>query len=579
MKRKKIITQILTILISSFLVSSLFTGCKSTTKNVDNANSSNNNDPLTLTVFDDAANYQGDQKGWFAQVIKKKFNISLNFLAPNVSGASLYQTRAAAGDLGDILIIDNNQLSDCIKSGLVMDLSSSVKNYQNLNKYYKEFEYFNKTFDKAANPKGLIYGLPTNTTPTSPTSYTSQVPYSSPILPWDYYQKMGSPKMNSLDDLLNVLKTMQQANPKAPNGKPTYGITLWKDWDNYIMENVRWLCNWYGYEEPADTSSVLVNADGQAQPITDENGMYYQILKFYYTANHMGLVDPDSASQDWNTVSQKLTNKQVLLLWYSWETGFYNTIARGKNNDGYASVPISNVKIMQDGDAFYGDGRLFAIGSKAKDPKRIMQFLDWYVSPEGLLYLSNGIEGFNYTKQSNGKLALTETGQTAFQNNTPVPAEYGGGGYQDGQSKVNIQLINDLAINDSTGEPYNSNYWSSTIETNKTTLTNNWSKMFNAENALDYYKKNNMINIVPNINVNFGTDSSEITNERNQCKQIVLDTSWKMIFAKNDNEFNQLWKTMKTQLDGLGWGSLVSTDTTRVKNLADLRKQVNAGGK
>ncbi len=576
MEHKKVKMQILTLITSSLLVLGLFTGCNSTTPKKDTANSSTNNEPLTLTVFDDAANYQGEQKGWFAQVIKKKFNITLNFLAPNVSGASLYQTRAAAGDLGDILIIDNNQLSDCIKSGLVMDLSSSIKNYPNLNKYFSEFQYFNKTFDKVANPNGLIYGLPTNTTPTSPTSYTAQIPYSSPILPYDYYTKMGSPKMNSLDDLLNVLKAMQKANPKAPNGKPTYGITLWKDWDNNIMENVHWLCNWYGYEIPSDTSSVMVNAAGQAQSITDENSMYYQILKFYYGANQMGLVDPDSASQDWNTVSQKLTNKQVLLLWYNWETGFYNTIARGKNNDGYASVPISNLKIIQDGDAYYGDGRTFAIGSKAKDPKRIMQFLDWYSSPEGLNYLASGIEGFNYIKQSNGKLALTETGQTAFQNNTPVPKEYGSGGYQDGQSKVNIELINDLAKDTGTSETFNNNFWSSTIETNKTTLTNNWMKAYNAENAVDYYKKNKMIDVVPNINVNFGTDSSEITNARNQCKQVLLDTSWKMVFAKNENEFNQLWKNMKTQLEGLGWNNLLSTDKVRVKNLIDLRKQVTS---
>lgn len=571
--KSKNIKKMLVLLTSSMLITSLLAGCQSSSKNSDGNKSGTSNDPLKITVFDDAANYQGDQTGWFAKVIEKKFNISLNILAPNVAGASLYQTRAAAGNLGDLLVISNNELSDSIKAGLVMDMSSMIDKYPNLKKYYDQFSYFNKTFDKDANPKGLIYGLPTNTVATSPTSYTAQIPYSSPMLPWDYYVKAGSPKMNNLNDLLNVLKTMQQANPKAPNGKPTYAISLWKDWDNYMMENVRWLCNWYGYEEPADTSTVMVNAAGQPQVITDDNSMYYQILKFFYTANQMGLVDPDSVSQDWNTMSQKLTNKQVLLLWYSWENGFYNTIERGKNNDGYVGVPIADTKIIQDGDAYYGDGRVFAIGSQAKEPERIMQFLDWMASPEGVRYIADGIEGFNYTKQADGKFAYTEAGQTAFQNNTPVPAELGGGGYQDGQSKINTQLINDMSPDPDTKETFNPNLWSSTIKLNQTTLTNNWQKAYDAKDALDYYMKNKMIDVVPNINVNFGTDTSEITNSRNQCKQLVLDTSWRMVFAKNETEFNKLWNDMKTQLKGLGWDELVTTDKGRVKVLADLRAQ------
>lgn len=398
-------------------------------------------------------------------------------------------------------------------------------------------------------------------------------------MPWDYYSGVGSPKINNLSDLLVTLKKMQDKYPKTPDGKPINAITLWKDWDGFIMENARWLCNWYGYEEPSDTSSVLLNAAGKVQPITDDNGIYRKILKFFYDANKMGLVDPDSASQDWNKVADKLTNKQVLLLWYSWQTGFYNTIARGQKKDGNISVPISDLHVIQDGDAYYGDGRLFAIGAKAKDPKRIMQFLDWYVSSEGMRYLTSGIEGFTYTKQANGKLKYTDKGQTAFTNNLPVPASYGGGGYKDGQSAINILLMSDFTRDPSTGEFYNPNYWSSTIEANKTALTKEWVQKYKAENAVDYYKKNKMIDVVPSINASLGTDSSDIKNERSQCKQTVVDTSWMMVFAKNDSDFNQLWEKMKTDLVGLGWNDLVKTDTARCKALVNMRSKAISASK
>ncbi|MDP4179395.1 MAG: extracellular solute-binding protein [Bacillota bacterium] len=562
-----------------FIVSSVLTGCEDKTKNQGKVSSNISNEPLKIDILDNAANYQGEQTGWFGQIVKKKFNLTLNILAPSVSGDSLYKTRSASGDLGDLVILDNSQLKDCIKSGLVMDMSGMINDYPNLKKFYNHFEYFNANFDKKVNPKGLIYGLPTNEADTSPTSFSQFIPYSSPLLPWDYYSGVGSPTMNNLNDLLDTLKKMQDKYPKNVNGKPIHAITLWKDWDGYIMENARWLCNWYGYEEPSETSSVLLNADGKVQPITDDNGMYHKILKFLYDANKMGLIDPESASQNWNMVSEKLANKQVDLLWYNWETGFYNTNERGQNKDGNIAVPISDLHIIQEGDAYYGDGRVFAIGSKAKNPKMIMKFLDWFVSPEGMRYVIDGIEGFNYTKQADGKLEYTSKGQAAFTNNLPVPAEYGGGGYKDGMSAINTLLIGEFAKDPDTGEFYNYHYWNSTIEANKTALTNEWTQKYQAQNAVDYYKKHNMIDIVPNINVNFETDSSDISNKRSQCKELVIDTSWKMVFAKNENEFNELWEKMKNGLESDGWNDLVTADTAKCKVLVDLRDKVSKSAK
>lgn len=562
-----------------FILSPVLTGCENNTKNQGNVGSNITNEPLKIDILDNAANYQGEQTGWFGQVVKKKFNLTLNILAPAVSGDSLYKTRAASGDLGDLVILDNSQLKDCIKSGLVMDMSGMINDYPNLKKFYNHFQYYNANFDKTVNPKGLIYGMPTNEEDTSPTSFSQFIPYSSPLLPWDYYSGVGSPTMNNLNDLLDTLKKMQDKYPNTVDGKPIHAITLWKDWDGYIMENARWLCNWYGYEEPLETSSVLLNADGKVQPITDDDGIYHKILKFLYNANKMGLVDPESVSQNWNMVSEKLSNKQVDLLWYNWETGFYNTNERGQKKDGNVAVPISDLHIIQEGDSYYGDGRVFAIGSKAKNPKMVLKFLDWFVSPEGMRYVIDGIEGFTYIKQADGKFKYTDKGQAAFTNNLPVPDEYGGGGYKDGLSAINILLLGDFSKDPDTGEFYNYHYWSSTIEANNTALTNEWKQKYQAENAVDYYKKHNMIDIVPNINVNFETDSSDISNKRSQCKRLVIDTSWKMVFAKNDNEFNELWEKMKDGLESDGWNDLVTTDTAKCKVLVDLRDKVSKGSK
>lgn len=370
--------------------------------------------PLTITVFDNAANYQGEQTGWYGKLLKDKFNITLNILAPQVAGDQLYKTRSASGDLGDLLIIENSQLEELIPAGMIMDLTDMIKNTEHLSQYVdNHFKPFNVAFEKQ-NPDGKIYALPAFTADTSPTTFSEELPYSSPIMPWDYYKGIGAPKLNNLNDLMTALKDMQAKYPKTPDGKPIVPITLWKDWDGGSMENVRWLSNWYGYEQPNGTTTIQLNAKGDIVPIVDDNSMYKKILQFYYDANKMGLVDPDSPSQDWNKVSEKLTNKQVLLLWYSWQRGFYNTIERGNQGDGNVAVPIADTHLIQNSDAYFGNGRVFAIGSKAKEPERIMELMDWMSSPEGLRYYTNGFEGFNYEKTPDGKFKLTEVGQTAF---------------------------------------------------------------------------------------------------------------------------------------------------------------------
>ena len=75
---------------------------------------------LTLEVYDVAANYQGLQSGWYGKILKDKFNIVLNIIAPQVSGdgEALYQTRTAAGNLGDIILLDNADMLDLMNEGV-----------------------------------------------------------------------------------------------------------------------------------------------------------------------------------------------------------------------------------------------------------------------------------------------------------------------------------------------------------------------------------------------------------------------------------------------------------------------------
>ena len=68
---------------------------------------------LTIDMFCAPANYQGVQTGWFGKAIKDACNVEVNIIAPNVAGGgdSLYQTRSAAGNLGDLIVIRKDQIA------------------------------------------------------------------------------------------------------------------------------------------------------------------------------------------------------------------------------------------------------------------------------------------------------------------------------------------------------------------------------------------------------------------------------------------------------------------------------------
>ena len=269
--------------------------------------------PITIDVFDGLANYQGIQSGWFGKIVQDKFNMKLNIIAPNVAGGgdTLYNTRVAGGNLGDLIITDKGQkMDELIKGGLLLDAS----------KYYGEMKSL-PTYDKAVkhlnDGKDGVYGFPTQVSEHKPSDSSEGLdPTFGPYLRWDYYAEAGYPQINTLEDLLPVLKTMQAAHPTGDDGKKTYGFSLFKDWDGNMMVMGKQPACLYGYDE---MGFVLAKADGSDyQSILDSDSAYVRSLKLYFKANQMGLVDPESTTQNYDTMFAKYQKGDVLSSWWPW---------------------------------------------------------------------------------------------------------------------------------------------------------------------------------------------------------------------------------------------------------------------
>ena len=514
--------------------------------------------PLTIDIYDAAANYHGIQSGWFAKVVKDRFNLELNIIAPQVAGNELYATRAESGNLGDIVIVDKKDFSDLLEAGLVRDISDKLPECENIMKFQDQIDVYNKGL---TGQDGVYYGIPSEMTDTSPTSLTDDVIYSSPMLRWDLYKEVGKPKMETLDDLLDVLAQIHEVHAENENGDPAYPLTLWADWDgndNMIgIANIVQLTTWYG--EKIKQSAIL-KPDNTFSPIYDRENAYYKIAKFLNKAYQMGLVDPESGEQNWDSVMNKLSTGRADLMWYSWETGFWNSVDRLNDGTAFIFIPVGDQLYYADADRYYGSDRMFGIGSQVEGEKydRIMAFLDWYASPEGATFQHAGIEGLNYIVGEDGKFVPYK--DNALMDNLPVPEEYGEGGYNDGNNAINQWIVSSICVNDLTGERFAQKFWQSYKDMTMTDMKREWQETFDAEDSVDYMKKNGQLLASPSVDFTPAPDNNDIAAIRTDVNKTLCDYSWNLIFAESDDDFEALWDEMIEQMNGFGYEDLYAYD-------------------
>ncbi len=525
--------------------------------------------PLTIDVYDAAANYNGIQSGWFAKVVKDRFNIELNIIAPQVVGNEVFATRAQTGNLGDIIVVDKKDMSDLLEAGLVRDISDKLPECENIMQFKDQIDVYNKGL---TGEDGVYYGIPSEMTDTSPTSLTDDVIYSSPMIRWDLYTEVGRPELNNLDDLLDCLAKIHEIHPENEDGDPAYPFTLWRDWDgndNMIgIANVVQLTTWYG--EKLKQSAIL-KPDNTFTTVYDRDAAYYKITKFLNKAYQMGLVDPESGEQPWDDVANKLSTGRADLMWYSWQVGFWNSVDRLNAGTGFIFIPVKDMLYYADADRYYGSDRMFGIGSQVEGEKydRIMEFLDWYASPEGATFEHDGIEGLNYTVGEDGKFVPYK--DNALMDNLPVPEEYGEGGFNDGNNAINQWIVSSICVNPVTGERYAQKFWQSYKDMTMTDMKKEWQETFGAEDSVDYMKKNNQLLASPSVDFTPKADDNDIAALRVDVNNQLCTYTWNLIFCETDDDFEAMWDEMIEQLNGFGYEDLYAFDCENYQTEVDAK--------
>ena len=515
-----------------------------------------------IDVYTQLANYAGMQVGWFAKIVKEKFNMELNII-PTADG--VFSTRMASGNLGDLILFggDGAEYLDAIEAGMLLDWNKDDL----LEKHGPDIKKnlamaLKKNSDKFGG--GVkTYGFGHNA---SSTAFASEAGFYHPDIRFDLYQQIGSPPIPNLMAYLDVLRRMVAVAPAGDSGLPSYGISLFKDWDGDTVMSVKCMGAFYGYDEFGFT---MYHAEtNTTQPIFDDNSLYMQGLKFFNRAYQMGILDPDSATQTFSDLTEKYADGRVYWSIFSWlGPSNYNTSERLAQGKGMFGVPAADQKNVVYGTNIYGGERVWAIGSKAKYPERIMELINWLCTPEGIMTHHWGPQGVTWDYDENSKAYLTPLGIQIQDGDkrAQMPESAGGGQFMDGENKINNTTFTIDEINPVSGERYNKSFWSSELNREASIAKKAWQQAMGALSEDDYLEKNNFKAIVIASDYVKDTRSDSLEQKYVQVSTAIKNGSWRAIYANTDGEYNRIVAEMISQAKGFGYDECVAWDTEQGK--------------
>lgn len=539
------------------LTVSCFTGCGDKKGEVVDGR-----EPVTLTVFSELANYSGLQSGWSAAVLKDKFNVELNII-PGSDGT--YETRVESGNLGDIVVFgsDGEHYQNAVKLGLLYDWEEDdlLGEY---GAYIKEHMGPALENNRKISGGDKIYGFGHSVAPSAGSHESFFYTWD---LRWDLYKKIGYPQVKNLDDLVEVLAQMQAAEPTDEAGEPTYAMSLWPDWDGNMVMYVKAMATaYFGYDEMG--LGLYDSKTGKFHGALEEGGPYMTTLRFFNKLFQKNLIDPDSMTQTYDAMTEKLKNGGALFSIFNYAgSESYNTEEHLKNGKMMYTLVPDEASAPAYGMSVYGGNRLWTIGAKSEYPERCMEVINWLCTPEGAMNIWYGPKGLMWDYNADGYIEFTELGKTCNQDpshdmsGVKWTSEESGktydltGSFNDGMIQINNVTWSISAQNlDSTkGETYDYKTWKTELESVPSDIKKDWEDHMGVGTAAEYLDKTNytVIPAAPGYSETVRTGELKVTWE--QVSKCIVQYSWKAIYAKSDAEFDYLVKEMIRMCKSYGY--------------------------
>lgn len=504
-------------------------------------------DIVTLQVFSMQSNTSGLQdNSYWAEILRRDLGIQIELMPAGDQAGDKLDSYMVSGELPDIVIFKDEYkyITNAIEANLLVNLDEHQDALPNAYaNAINGIEYFR---DNVSLDTGFAYAIPNSvTTQSSDSGITGAGPY----LRWDLYKQLGYPVVTDLEDYLKLLEDMLALEPTNPDGQKNYGISLFSDWDGIFCYPARVLSEFTGVTPQGFNFQERDFVNNTFTSIFDDASAYKRALKFYFTANQMGILDPDSMTQGFGDYWDKATAGRVLFSFWSWGFGSYATAEKDNQGIGYKPVYFANEKqVREDGPQYIGSKNAFAIGKNTKNLDKALAFIDYMYSYDGLWNLALGDQGIYWDLNADGAPYITELG---WKMKNEVLAFPNGGVVGDGLNTINAYGMPWLVKHPVYGYRMDTEDWIRTEFTPAdSALVVDWRETMGADNDLDYITKHDLSVMPPFAPMNPAPDDIELI--VNRIGDMAKTESWKMIFAKDEAEFEALFDAMGEKAIGMG---------------------------
>ena len=515
----------------------------------------------TITLYPYNAGLQsGPVTGWLGDYLLEK-GIILEVIPYSEEKT---QAMLASGSLPDIVVFNSaTNAKAALEAGMLLPLDD----YQDQLPHVMENDILKAGLDYAREYYGtedgelsiLPFGVGKNTLYAAADTDRYAIK-----LNYQLYEQIGAPEFEKLEDVIPILKEMQQAYPQNEEGMNVYAMNLFSDFDTthffnmmsiYSILGYHWNYLPYGIEYEIET--------GTPYSIFREDSVYRRGARFMYELNQQGLLDPDSLTQERATADKKVSSKASVAGWAG---------VPGWAGKGYLPVPFDEFKPSLVTEEPYGKVGI-AISANAENVDTCLKFVDMLADYDALLTLYNGPQGDRWDIKD-GKLVMTDKFKEYL--------EAGGGTYvlENGEEYSLFNIVSYIPNMGNTiekyGEPFPMTLWTEYVDRQyETEDAQAWSARYGYKYLKDLLEAENKMTAVMDTSfVPFLTpDSDDMKLTLAALKDMIVPSTWELIYAKDDAEFEQIWSRMKQNAEALGLEDVISYKVEDIAQAKETAKQ------
>lgn len=552
---KKISKRLLALLMAVCMVVVAFAGCQkgdsttssatgdaSSTGTTSGDSASKWDKEVTLTYYIGNSNPFGK---WRQDFIKEKTGVQLEI---SVADKDKTATMLAGGNLPDIgyYAVDGS-LSQAIKGNMLVDMSDKLDKLPNVTKNAKgAIDYY---MAEKSEGTGKLYGIPTAIGPAD--DYAVDTTTYAFNIRWDIYREADYPEVKNYDDALTALKKMLEVHPKAEDGTAMNAFELSAEGDN-ATSDVPWsnINRWYRMNGVKSVRGFLEYdiRNEKLSPILTKDSQWYTGVKWFWKANQLGLISPESKTQKGSEIGPKLTKGGYTL------TATPSSYYRGFNTNERvnAEEPIGIYPLVFEGmyptvPAVQSVGSVnnpVSISAATKDVDACLRVVDLFYDEDANLTLYNSPQG-ELWDIVDGKVQATAD-YTDFYNNSEYTLK-NGEVLKTGAFFFSFGLHTDWH-HTKYGVTMRQSEWPDAIKLmSDNNLIRLWSEKNGTWNGKKYsypsemYKAENMLTWEPAATLFLTPYDDEISITAAAIGEKIATYGWKMVYAKDEAEFNSLF--------------------------------------